>query len=75
MVRRDGLLVMEQEFVVESKMNGKEVGRIFIAKVTIKYLVKNSPIKILILFRLSINLQVIIKFTFHTTFLTPLLIF
>lgn len=75
MERRGGPLVMEQEYVVEWKINGKEVGRIFIVKVTVKYLVKNNPTKISILFRLSINLQITIRFTFHTIFLTLLQIF
>ena len=72
MERRDGLSAMEQEFVVECKTNGKEVGRIFIVKATVRFLVKNNPTKILILFRFSINLQITIKFSFHTIFLTLL---
>ena len=75
MEKRDGLSVMELESAVESRINGKEAGRIFIARVTVSCLAKNKLSKTLTLFRLSFNLHLTIKYTFHTIFLTLLQIF
>lgn len=75
MVKQDGLLVQELVFAVKLIISGKDQDKIYSVNPILKYLLKMTLIKILILFPFSSNSLLIKRQTFLITFLIHIQIY